>query len=247
VNDSVMVYVRIASGYRPGGPNFQATPQVPAIYAADKDTNYEMGVKANLPQQRVSFDLAVFYIDWTNVQLPLLTPLNLAYTGNAGSVTSKGVEASLNYVPVRALNISGAVAYTEAQLEKSIPSGAYGAKGDQLPYSPLWKANFGADYSFNPMGKWVPYVGAWYFLNSSELSNFAPASGIPRVYLPAYQTFNARLGMRNDRWTTQIFVKNIADKRAFNGASALTGDPAGPYAAGIIQPRTIGISLIAKF
>src|SRR6202035_1947200 len=43
-----MVYARIASGYRPGGPNVNVEMyHLPLTYAADKTHNYEIGVKGD--------------------------------------------------------------------------------------------------------------------------------------------------------------------------------------------------------
>ena len=52
-----MVYVRVASGFRPGGPTGLTTTSVyagaPATYGPDTLTNYELGYKAGFPKQRI--------------------------------------------------------------------------------------------------------------------------------------------------------------------------------------------------
>jgi iron complex outermembrane receptor protein len=158
LSDSLMAYGRIASGYRPGGPNYPTNPPTPATYGPDRDTNYELGFKASSPQQRLSFDLALFYMDWKSIQLPLRTPLGLNYVGNASSASSRGVEVSFASAPIAGLNLSGAASYTNAHLNAAIPSGAVGNAGDPLPYSPRWKGSLYANYDFPPIGQWVPFV-----------------------------------------------------------------------------------------
>ena len=39
--------------------------------------------------------------------------------------------------------------------------------------------------------------------------------------------------------------RTLADTRGFTSAAALTASPTGAYAMGIIQPRTIGVTVIA--
>ena len=44
VNDDVMVYARVSTGFRPGGPNV-VFPGLPSQFDSDSTTNYELGVK----------------------------------------------------------------------------------------------------------------------------------------------------------------------------------------------------------
>jgi iron complex outermembrane receptor protein len=245
LDDNLMLYGRIASGYRPGGPNAVGFPS----YQPDRDTNYEAGIKGEFPQQRVSLDLALFYVDWVNIQFDTVNPLGLHYLGNASSASSKGVESTINYVPISSLTLSGQLAYIDAKLDSQIPTGSYsyGAKGDRLPFSPLWKGALYVDYQFRPLGGWTPFVGASYLFNGQEFGNFTSTAAAPRVSLPSYQTVDARIGTRSDRWTVQAFAKNIGNKRGFDGESTISGGPRSPVAVTVIQPRIIGLSVIARF
>lgn len=246
LSDRMNVYARAASGYRPGGPNYPTSPPTPLTYEPDHDIDYEIGLKAALPDRMLSFDIDVFYMDWRNIQLNVVTPSGLQYTANAGSASSRGVELSLAYRPIQALDLSLALSHTDAVLEKGLPSGGVGAKGDPLPYDPKFKANLSADYTFGAMRGWLPFLGATYAFNGAERSDFVQSSAFTRIVLPQYQTIDARLGLRNDTWTVELYAKNIADRRGFESTSALNG-PTGPYGMTVIQPRTVGLSLIANF
>src|SRR3546814_17676395 len=63
-----MLYGRVATGYRPGGPNV-IVPNVPPSVDADRMTNYEIGLKADLADRMVSVDAAFFWLDWTDIQV----------------------------------------------------------------------------------------------------------------------------------------------------------------------------------
>ena len=79
----------------------------------------------------------------------------------------------------------------------------------------------------------------------------APTSAAPRaiavqVDLPSYNTIAARLGLENDRYRITVYGKNLGDKRGItsyqsSGAPGLSGEIT------VIQPRTIGVTLSAKF
>jgi outer membrane receptor protein involved in Fe transport len=64
--------------------------------------------------------------------------------------------------------------------------------------------------------------------------------------LPSYNTFEARVGVENKHYRVMLYGKNLGDKR---GISSYV-DSGAPGPAGeltIIQPRTIGVTLTAKF
>jgi iron complex outermembrane receptor protein len=66
------------------------------------------------------------------------------------------------------------------------------------------------------------------------------------VSLPSYNTYAARLGLDNTRYRVTLYGKNLSDSRGITsyvsqGAPGLNGDIA------VIQPRTIGVTLSAKF
>ncbi len=92
LSPDLMVYARIASGYRAGGAN-AAGLGVPPSYQPDKTKDYEIGAKGDAFDHTFSFDVSLYYIDWVNLQLGLVNPTTqIEYAGNAGSARSDGVE-----------------------------------------------------------------------------------------------------------------------------------------------------------
>jgi iron complex outermembrane recepter protein len=96
-----MVYARIATGYRPGGPNAVCGNQeggfnVPCQYLSDKTTNYELGAKGNFLDRTLTYDVSVYDIDWKDIQLTQVAPLGtFDYNSNASRARSRGIELSL--------------------------------------------------------------------------------------------------------------------------------------------------------
>src|SRR3546814_4844553 len=62
-------YVRFATGYRPGGPNF-VSPVVasPATFEADSLQSYEIGFKGQTADRTFGIDVAIYHIDWKDIQ-----------------------------------------------------------------------------------------------------------------------------------------------------------------------------------
>jgi iron complex outermembrane recepter protein len=55
-----MAYARVATGYRPGGPNPTSTVcGLPPHFNPDKTRNYEIGVKGDVLGRLLSFDASM--------------------------------------------------------------------------------------------------------------------------------------------------------------------------------------------
>lgn len=241
LSDNLTAYARVASGYRPGGANGAFAPDT--TYGPDRVVNYEAGVKGSFPASRLSFEIAAFYVNWTDIQLPLLTDLGLSYIANVGKASSRGFEANASYAPIGGLTLSATAAYTDAHLDRDIPSGSYGVKGDRLPYSPRWKASSNIDYTADIGGGWSAALGGGLFYTGSERAEFQGDAATPRVHLPDFITADARLRVARDKLSLSLVGKNVFDKRAYNGVRSLTLDPTGPAAFSLIQARTVLLSL----
>src|SRR6185437_16878695 len=59
ISPELMVYLRLASGFRRGGGNdmFATLAGAPSTYGPDKTNNYEVGVKGNTLNHSLSFDV----------------------------------------------------------------------------------------------------------------------------------------------------------------------------------------------
>src|SRR3546814_18075255 len=107
-----MHYGRGATGYRPGGPNVIA-PNVPPSVDADRMTNYEIGLKADLADRMASVDVALFWLDWTDIQVTRAFG-GVSGCANGGKATSRGIEGSLALRPAPGLTLRATGSYTDA-------------------------------------------------------------------------------------------------------------------------------------
>src|SRR3546814_18885415 len=89
-----MIYVRVASGYRPGGPNV-ALPGFPATVGSERVTSYEAGITASFLDRAVTFDAATFLLDCDDLQTSAPFAGGLNGLVNAGPAQSKCIEAAL--------------------------------------------------------------------------------------------------------------------------------------------------------
>jgi outer membrane receptor protein involved in Fe transport len=251
ITDDLMVYARLASGYRPGGPNNGCgSDGVPCRYDADRTQNYDIGFKGSVADGVLAFDASVYFIDWSDIQIPgLLSPSFLfSYTDNVSSAESKGAELSLEIRPLGGLLISAWGAYGDSKLTADFPPEQIflvGHDGDKLPYSAETSGNLAIDWEFPflqesgtaSLGASLSYVGPRV---GAFKSTFAP-----REEYPSYSQLDVNAGMKFDTWSLRLFANNVTDKRAI-----LRGGTDAQFAATYvtyIQPRTIGVSLTKTF
>ena len=247
-SDDVMAYIRVASGFRPGGPNVGVPPGLgaPVSFGPDKLTSYELGFKSTLLDRRMSFDADVFYINWSQIQLTS-TAGGFSFLGNGGKAKSQGVEASWKYTPVGGLVLSANTSYTDAELTANTPPGLYGYSGDRLPWVPKWNATVGLDYDFPLGGGWSGSAGASYNYVGQRETDFLSVPG-PRLTAPGYHGVDLHTGAYVGPWTFQAYVKNLTNQRGITSLTSETVDPQGsPFAASYVPPRTVGVNVTYDF
>jgi iron complex outermembrane receptor protein len=267
ITPDLMIYARVASGYRIGGGNPDAALLVaaglPTSYAPDRTTNYELGIKGTLLDHRLSFDASAYHIRWSNFQIDVTTiytdsagsQQSLGYVANAGNAKSEGVEFSLEGRPTAGLTITAQGSFDNAVLTDNLPaaSGAYGPKGDRLPYSMRLSGGLAANQEIRLPSNWVGFFGASVNYIGNRLYEFPYASspGSPppaRIEFPGYAQINLRAGARHDSWLINLYVNNVADRDAVLGVeSVLALGATGGYYASVLQPRTVGINLAKTF
>jgi outer membrane receptor protein involved in Fe transport len=253
ISKDTMVYGRVATGYRPGGPNVLPSTIPPGIerqYKADKTTNYELGVRTDLLDRRLSIDVAAFIVDWTDIQLTeFISPFS--FNANGGTARSKGVEWTLALAPVTGLTFRLTGAYVDAYL--TAPAQAAGGNdGDPLPYAPKWSTSLDGEYAWRAFGDFNAFVGATWSYFGSRFSDFGTTFNgvglVPdvRAELPSYNTVNLRAGLESGRWLFEVYGKNVGDTRGIDYYTN-TGTPGFGGAIGYVQPRTIGATVTARF
>lgn len=248
-SEDMMVYGRVATGYRPGGPN-PAPPTtvavVPLTFQPDKLTQYEVGFKAATMDHTLTINAALFYTDWKNIQIQT-SGGGFNYLVNGGAARSKGGELTLRYQPMHGLTFGANVNYTDAKLHGPAPA-AGGLDGDRLPYIPHWAGALTADYSVPVSASMKASFGG--SLNYTGSRNSDYSNKFPKQ-LPSYTTFDLRAGLDFGHITVSAFAKNLGDKRAIivtgQEGLAASATPGAFYSAAIIQPRTLGLEAAVRF
>jgi iron complex outermembrane receptor protein len=239
--DDLLLYAVVSKGFRFGGPNLAVDPgfAIPAEFESDSLINYELSVRSNFDGRRLQLDGALFYIDWSDIQVTLSTPNGFTYTDSAGEARNYGFEGVATYRPSRNLTLQGNVTWLDSQLRSDFRSGAaIVPKGRTLPGAADWQIADSVLYTFadSPL---LPSIAF-----SHRYISAAPGALVP---IPqeqgGYNLFDLRLSATIAGVGVSAFVENIGDERGVT--QAVTNNRG--QSEYIVRPRTYGMTFDYRF
>jgi outer membrane receptor protein involved in Fe transport len=249
----VMGYVRVATGYRPGGPN-TGVPTIPSTFDSDSVVNYELGLKGYVADRTVSFDTALFQIDWQDIQLQNTdSATQFVYFSNGSEARSRGLEVAVGWKPLAGLSIDANVALLDSELTQALPLSAtadtlVGFSGDRLPASAKHSGNLSVqqDFSFSSFDLFIGANWSYVGERKSNFVNSAVADSVSRFDLPSYSVVDLRAGMTlNEKWRLNLYARNVLDEDGVIAAGNRNGTSI--TTVNFLQPRTIGMALSLDF
>ena len=140
-----MVYASATTGFKSGG--FNPSPPV-ATYQSEKIKAYEIGSKMSAAGGRVELDAALFFYDYTDLQLRTVNVAsNQIVVSNAAKAVIQGAEFTLVARPSRELTLDLNAAYVDSALKNYIsPYTKVDMSGSPMPMAPKVSATAGAEY-----------------------------------------------------------------------------------------------------
>lgn len=238
----LMVYATYSEGFKSGGFTQRIFPPLPAApsFGPERVKSEEAGAKWEGFEHRVRLNGAVFYTDYSDLQVQVLEGVQ-PLIRNAAGATIKGFEAELQAIPADGLRIDAGVGYTDAQYTSLTPSvlAAGVALGNSFPQVPKWTGNLGVRYRADLSGglSLTPRVDYTY-----QSATEQDAANTPSLHQRAYGLLSAGLKLDAGRWAIELFGRNLTDERYFIGGFADLAVQ-GYAEAAIGQPRTWGLSL----
>jgi iron complex outermembrane receptor protein len=227
--DQTTWYGTISKGFKSGG--VQIAPIVEAeTYDPETLWNYEVGFKTDLMDNRLRLNGAIFYMDWTDLQVSFQENLIdengdfILFGGvnNADSATSKGAELSATALVTDRLLVNVGVGYLDAQFEEftALIDGANRVlDGVTVPNSPKWTIHADAEHSFPVSDNWEGYIRLEYTYRDDINPNTTSLiyDGFPWD-VPSYDFFNLRLGFDRDNFRLVAYVENLFDETYYTNA-----------------------------
>ena len=134
----------------------------------DEDTtNYELGIKSELFNNRLRINATAFYTEFSDLQFLAQQPSGVGtYVSNAAEGTSAGVDLNFSAAPWEFLMLSGGLQYLDAEYTDGILS----ELNFDVPYAPTWSGNVSATFLL-PVAEGVSYLRGDYSYMSDHFNN----------------------------------------------------------------------------
>lgn len=265
-SENATLSLQVAEGFRLGGIN-DALPstcdaeitQIGAGRTFDSESamNYEFMAKTHWLENRLSINASLYHIDYEDLQLTHILGCGYSQNVNVPEARSRGVELEVTALPFDNLLLSLGASYIDAEITDVLEgSGLPGAvEGNQLPTSPKFQISASATYNWSVFDAWESYASVQYQHIASSFTFIAdmamdeyPVPGTPSTELPSYSITSFRAGLTDDKWSLDLFVTNLFDKKALlnnwylqaGGQPLLLGNM-------VNTPRTFGVKVARTF
>ena len=261
-SEDLTLYAAYKQGFKAGGFNISQSI-VPGVndatgrFGSEKAKGGEIGLRTLLFNRRLSINVTAYDYDYTDLQVQFFDPTTLGQiAGNAGKLTTRGVEADFNFrVPgIEGLSFRGAGAYNDAKFHNFIgacysgqtvaggcalqfANGAFNAQdyeGRTAPKAPHFSGRLGGTLD-------VPLTASgWHAAVNADVSytsryNFSDALN-PDAEQRSYAKVDASINLLSPdkRWSVSLIGRNLTNKLVvttsndipFTGGTG-TGTPAG--------------------
>jgi len=251
LDDDTLFYLSYSEGFKSGGFNTRYLVPVPAPVAFDPEelVTYEGGVKWEGFNRRLRLNGAVFFSDYSDIQLVLFqngAPL----TVNAASADIFGVEFEATALPVDSLELGFGLGYTDAEFSEVAPldpliSAELQVQEDNaLANTPEWSLSAYAAHTLElGTSKEIRSRIDWSYTsrieNDAQNSRFLTQGGV--------HLLNASIGYHNTQsgWSITGFVKNLTNRRYIVSGDSNFG--IGFHEANFNEPREFGATARFKY
>lgn len=234
ISDTNRLYATVSRGFKAG--DYNNVMPVPLVATSDPvdpeyTMTYEVGTKNSFFNNRMEINAALFYIDWTDMQVDLQIPGSGFFEKlNAAEAHSSGFELEARFLPAHGWTVfAGAGFMFEYEFDK-FNNGSTDLKGKKLPYTNDYTLSLGTTYH-SPSGFFVgadtSYRGEYYLIEDNSGKQ------------DAYTMVNANVGYAADKWEVSVFGRNLLDETyatsSFSGALMAA------------EPLTFGVTAKLRF
>jgi iron complex outermembrane receptor protein len=241
MNDRHMIYASGSRGFKAGGFN-PAAPPGASTYDEEHTWNAEGGLKTTWANGRVRANAALFYIDWTDLQLNLPIPGGSFYISNVGGATSRGAELEVTARAADGVDVFGSFGYTRARFSDGSTSMGADVSDNKVPFTPDYTGSLGIQVSRNVSQNLLAFGRADLVCRGAFQYDDANTQG-----QGAYTLMNLRAGVEIRKFTVEGWIRNAFDKRYIPTAFGYPGLAPSGFVGEIGAPRTFGISLGVRF
>ncbi|MEM9056224.1 MAG: TonB-dependent receptor, partial [Pseudomonadota bacterium] len=230
--DDLAVSLSAQQAYRPGGLGIN--PVQTFVYAVDEETswNYELALRSQWFDNRLTFNANVFFIDWTDQQLEVqLTPAPQdTVVLNVGESEMFGLEAELRAAIGDRFELFGSLGLLDTEVTEDAREDPIGGslEGNEFAFAPGVTLTAGLIFD-DPSGLSASVDVNYQAESEPLLPNFADGRKND-----ARTVVNARLGWNRGPYSLFVYGANLLDELYLTNAEAAGGSVV------VGNPRTYG-------
>jgi len=189
-------------------------------YNEETADSYELGMKGDFLDQQLRLNVAIFFNEYTDIQIPVTRPAAgggfETIINNAGELDSKGAELEFTWLPFDGLRLGGSVGYLDAEYKQFFRDLCFCGENIDATFlkplrSPEWTTHLTANYSWQaPKMKGEFDIGASHSY-TSELET-DPNNSVGRR--DDASTLDAHFAFSTDdgRYRVSLWGKNLTDE-----------------------------------
>ncbi len=229
----------VQRGYRSGGSGENIARAIVVPYDPEYSWNYEVSLRTQWLDQRLTLNANAFYVDWNDQQVAVNFGLNAfdSHTVNAGRSHLYGFEIELAHRLTSTVDWYASLGHVRTQFDDfEVVVGSFDdLSGREFPYAPKWTLGAGVNV------RWQHGIGA--NINANYRSNVFTDVGAQQnnYHVSSRTVVNARVGRDGDHWGVHLVANNLFDEEYSQY------DNIGLGMAVLGAPRVIGVMLDAKF
>lgn len=223
LSDDVMIFATHSTGYKSGG--FDQSTGLAAnadrVFQPEFSTNYELGVKSQSMDRRITANATLFQMDVDDLQVRSYdASTNSFNTRNAGSVRQSGVEFDLRARPASGLTLGLAATYLDSEYTefRNAPprpgmSGVQDLTGQRSSFSPKWQGAASVGYQGQINDRFgFDFDSTFSFTSRAYVGG--EADNNPQGDQPAYNLLSARLAVYpvSKDWQIAVLGENLTDE-----------------------------------
>lgn len=188
LTDDILVYAKTAKGYRAGGQNLRGISAVPVsqqVIRPETAFAYEAGIKSELFNRRVRFNLTGYYTKVKDVQrssAAVVGTTTASFVENAATMNVYGVEAEASALLPGGFQVDGTLGYTDPSYGTFIDINGVDRRKEIIPYVSKWTASISPQWKGEIGSARVRLRADFAYRSSQAVYNFGfytNANGVP--------------------------------------------------------------------
>lgn len=246
VSNDVNVYVQYQQGIKSGGHQLSS----PDLFEPEQLDSYELGVKSQLLDGRLTANAAAYYYDYSDLQATTTIPPTTTLVRNSDAEVL-GAELEVNYYVNEGWIVNLGLSVTDSEYKDfgffdTFTGAVVDLEGEELIRAPALTMNVGVEHLIpinNSLISEVTIRGDLYYSDDYKLAFI----DYDQTRQDSYVTGNisATITSASESVKVRAFVDNVADEEVlFNGSYLATS---GGFIGYYSEPRSYGVEVSYNF